>query len=76
MQGWNRLFALVIGLGLGIAVPARAQQPIALENSELRVTLSPQNATLLSVVNKQSNASYLGSSKQAGWFRIEIPLPY
>jgi hypothetical protein len=76
MQGWNRRLALVLCLGLGIVLPARSQQPIALENSELRVTLSPQNGTLLSVVKKPGNTSYLGSTQQAGWFRIQVPLPH
>jgi len=71
-----RFSALSLLLGLLFAAPALSQQPITLENSELRVTLMPQNATLLSVEKKASNVSYLGSSKQAGWFRIEIPLSY
>jgi len=69
-------FILCLCVGLAFSAVVLAQQSITLENSELRVALSPQNATLVSVVKKQSNASYLGSSKQAGWFRIQIPLPY
>ena len=74
--GAIRFSVLSLLLGLVFAAPALSQQPITLENSELRVTLMPQNATLLSVEKKASNVSYLGSSKQAGWFRIEIPLSY
>ena len=74
MREWIRRFILILCCGLGFVLPARSQQPLTLENSELKVTLSPQNATLMSVVKKQSNTSYLGSSKQAGWFRIQIPL--
>ena len=76
MRGFIRSFILVLGVGLISSQAALTQEPITLENAELRVSLSPQNATLLSVQKKQTNASYLGSSKQAGWFRVQIPLPY
>src|SRR3990172_8444674 len=76
MRGTIQLFMLALGAGLLFGEAALSQQPITLENSELRVSLSPQNATVLSVHNKKTNASYLGSSKQSGWFRIQIPLPY
>ena len=72
-RGW-----LVVLLGLGF-LPGRilgSDQPITLENSVLRVTLSPQHGTLLAVTAKQGGASYLGFFQQAGWFRIQIPLPY
>jgi hypothetical protein len=42
----------------------------------LKVTLSPQHGGLLNVHSKRREASYLGSSQQTGWFRIQIPLPY
>ena len=76
MGEWKRIFTFTFFLGLVITALGRPQEPIILENSELRVSLSPQNATVLSVHHKKTNASYLGSSKQAGWFRIQIPLPY
>src|SRR3990172_11053012 len=76
MRGTIQLFMLALGAGLLFGEAALSQQPITLENSELRVSLSPQNATLLSVHHKRTNASYLGSSKQAGWFRIQIPLAH
>jgi len=76
VRRWIRLFILPFCVGLAAGQTARVDQPITLENSELRVALSPQNATLVSVERKQSKASYLGSSKQAGWFRIQLPLPY
>jgi len=70
------LLIIVCGVGLVASQAASAESPITLENSELQVVLSPQNATLTSVTRKQSHASYLGSSKQAGWFRIQLPLSY
>jgi hypothetical protein len=74
----TKLETLILRLCVGLACSAMAlaQQPITLENAELRVTLSPQNATLVSVTRKQSKTSYLGSVKQAGWFRIQLPLSY
>ena len=54
---------------------AFCQQTITLENSELKVTLSAENATVMSVIKKQTNTSYLGSSEQSGWFKVQIPLP-
>jgi hypothetical protein len=53
-----------------------SQQPIIIENSELAVSLAPQNATVLSIRHKQSNSSYLSDSKHSGWFRVQIPLPH
>jgi hypothetical protein len=54
-------FILCLCVGLAFSAVVLAQQSITLENSELRVALSPQNATRVSVLKKQSNASYLGS---------------
>ena len=67
---------IIVMVVLASGSAAFSQQTITLENSELKVSLSPENATLMSVVKKQANASYLGSSEQAGWFRIQIPLPH
>jgi hypothetical protein len=63
-------------VGIAASAAAQSEQPIVIENSELRVALSPRNATLLSVSQKPSGAACLGSVKQAGWFRVQIPLPY
>jgi hypothetical protein len=65
---------LIVVLVSGSA--AFCQQTITLENSDLRISLSPKSATLLDAFRKPSTISYLGSSKQTGWFRIQIPLPY
>ena len=64
---------LIVVLVSGSA--AVCQQTITLENSELKVTLSAENATVMSVTKKQTNTSYLGSSEQSGWFKVQIPLP-
>src|SRR5271170_8106317 len=65
------------GLALGQVAPPQAKQ-ITLENSQLRVVLSTQNGSLISVgrKDKDGDVSYLGSSAQSGWFRVELPLPY
>ncbi len=76
MTTWRGWLVLLLGVGCLSAPVLGAEQPITLENAELRVTLSPQHAGLLSVQAKKSGESYLGSSQQAGWFRIQIPLPY
>src|SRR3990172_11288512 len=76
MRRWIRPFVLALGVALLSAPAVLSQQAITLENSELKVSISPQNATVLSVLHKRTNASYLGSSKQAGWFRIQIPLAH
>src|SRR3990172_2286192 len=76
MRAFLRSSFLAFCAGVALSQAALSQQPITLENSVLRVSLSPQNATVLSVLNKKTGASYLSSSKQAGWFRIQIPLPY
>ncbi len=68
--------SLVLILGFLLAPVLRGAQPITLENAELRVTLSPEHGGVLSVKSKHGGASYLGDVPQAGWFRIEIPLPY
>ncbi len=63
------------------AALARAQtssarpKEITLENSQLRVVLSAQNGSLISIDRKDGNLSYLGSSVQPGWFRVQIPVP-
>ena len=75
MRGFIRSFILVLGVGLISSQAALTQEPITLENAELRVSLSPQNATLLSVQKKQTNASYLGSSKQAVGFGCRFLCP-
>jgi hypothetical protein len=55
---------------------AFSQQTVLLENAQLRVTLSSENGTVQSIENKRLGESYLGASKQAGWYRIQIPLSY
>jgi hypothetical protein len=62
------------GLALCQAAPPQAKQ-ITLENSQLRVVLSTQNGSLITVDRKDEDVSYLGSSVQSGWFRVELPLP-
>jgi len=61
------------------SVPAQTSaahsKQITLENSQLRVVLSAQSGTLISIDRKDGNLSYLGSSAQSGWFRVQIPLP-
>lgn len=69
------LMVLLLCFPLGSLQAIYAAQQITLENSDLQVTLSPKNATLVSVRSTHGDVSYLGSSKQAGWFQIRIPLP-
>lgn len=76
MQRWLGFLTLLFCVGITASAAAQSEQPIVMENLELRVALSPHNATLLSVSQKPSGAAYLGSVKQAGWFRVQIPLPY
>jgi len=76
MQRWLRSLFVLICIGRVAGPPALAEQPITIENSELEVALSAENATLLSVTRKRINSPAAGSVKQAGWFRVEIPLPY
>ena len=76
MKTWQGWLVLLLG-GCFLLTPIlSAEEPITLENADLRVTLSPQHGGLLSVNAKKSGKSYLGSSQQEGWFRIQIPLPY
>ena len=72
-RGW---LVVLLSLSLLVAPSVRAQQPVTIENSELRVALSPQHGGLVSVQSKRREASYLGSAPQTGWFRIQIPLPF
>ena len=45
-------FILCLCVGRAFSAVVLAQQSITLENSELQVALSPQNATLVSVIKK------------------------
>ena len=61
MPRWLGLFFVLICIGLTPGPVAAADQPITIENSELRVTLTPANATLQSVTRRQTGASALGT---------------
>jgi len=52
------------------------EKEITLENSSLRVVLSAKNGSLVSILRKDGDLSYLGSSAQSGWFRVQLPLSY
>jgi hypothetical protein len=55
---------------------ARSEQPLTIENSELRVAFSAESASLRSVYHKRRGTYYLRPSKGEDWFRVQIPLPY
>jgi hypothetical protein len=59
-----------------LAAPGQAEEPLTIENSELRVSVSARTGTLLGVYHKRRDVSYLEQPAQPGWFRIQLPLPY
>ena len=61
---------------VSLAAVSPSQQPVVLENSELRVALSPRDGSLVSVERKSDKQSYLGTTPQAGWFKVQLPLPH
>ena len=76
MAKWRGWLVLLTAVGFLLIPVLRAEQPMTLENADLLVTLSPQHGGLLSVQSKQGGVSYLGDLQQAGWFRIQVPLPH
>jgi hypothetical protein len=77
MQRFVSFIVVLLSLSAVLAtgqIPAARAKEITLENSQLRVVLSAQNGTLISIDQKKGNLSYLGSSSQSGWFRVQIPL--
>lgn len=79
MHRYMYKIAALIATGVALAqaqTPSARPKEITLENSQLRVVLSARNGSLISVERKDGNLSYLGSSEQSGWFRVQIPLPY
>jgi hypothetical protein len=74
-QARSLLFWFCSGLALGQPATPHTKR-ITLEDSQLRVILSAQNGSLISVERKEDNASYLKSSSQSGWFRVQLPLSY
>jgi len=79
MRRYHYFSSILIILGAGLAVgqvTSPRQEEITLENAQVRVVLSAQNGTLIRVERKEGNLSYLGSSEQSGWFRVQIPLPF
>ncbi len=71
-----KLLPLLLFCVVSVAAETESQRQIALENSELRVVLSARDASLLSVERKSDGQSYLGVSHQAGWFKVQLPLPH
>jgi hypothetical protein len=70
-------FILLLSLCAAVATAQAPPSPqITLENSELRVTLSARDGSVISVERKPDGQSYLGSSQQAGWFKVQLPLPH
>jgi len=74
---YNIAALIAVGVSLSQAqTPSARPKEITLENSQLRVVLSARNGSLISIERKDGSLSYLGSSEQSGWFRVQLPLPY
>jgi hypothetical protein len=66
--------ALILALLLGLPLPAGATTNV-LENDDLRLEVSPQNGSIIHLLDKRTNTDYISDQAQTRLFRFLLPKP-
>ena len=66
--------ALVLSLLIALSLPAKAATSV-LENDDVRLEVSPQNGSIIHLVDKRTSTDYMNDPTQARLFRLVLPQP-
>lgn len=73
--GMRAVTMLVLGLVLFAPGPARAAEPLSLENATFALAVAPETGAIVSLVVKETGIDLIGEKRLAMNFRILLPLP-
>lgn len=66
--------ALILALLMVLPLPVRAGTSV-LENDDVRLEVSPQNGSIIHLVDKRTNTDYISDQTQTRLFRFLVPRP-